>query len=194
MCWSAIGRAKLMMIGSPTPTVAPLTGLKVGGTNGGAPVNGSGFWPTTGPVGAATEVAGAPAAGVAGGTAGAGADGAPGDGGGAAGVGGGGTASGAPAGGGGARGGRGGGRVGGRRHRERDAGGSRRRRVAWRRRSRGVYCWRRRGRGLRVGERNTAAQHERSCHSHCGARSGQRTRGPTRHLYPSKSRSQPSMQ
>src|SRR3984957_17037190 len=102
MCWSAIGRAKLMMIGSPTPTVAPLTGLKVGGTNGGAPVNGSGFWPTTGPVGAATEVAGAPAAGVAGGTAGAGADGSPGDGGGAAGWGGGGTASGTPAGAGGA--------------------------------------------------------------------------------------------
>src|ERR1700744_5655317 len=58
MCWSAIGRAKLMMIGSPTPTVEPLTGLKVGGTNGGEPVNGSGFCPTTGPVGAACVVAG----------------------------------------------------------------------------------------------------------------------------------------
>src|SRR5258708_36747452 len=91
MCWSAIGRPKLMMIGSPTPTVEPLTGLKVGGTNGGAPVNGSGFWPTTGPVGAA--------AGVAGGTAGAGANGSPGGGGGASGLAGGGTASG-PAGGG----------------------------------------------------------------------------------------------
>src|SRR3984957_1462752 len=94
MCWSAIGRAKLMMIGSPTPTVEPLTGLKVGGTNGGAPVNGCGFWPPTGPVGAA--------AGVAGGTAGAGADGSPGSGGGAAGLGGGGTASGSAGGGGGA--------------------------------------------------------------------------------------------
>src|ERR1700729_1863529 len=102
MCWAATGPAKLMMIPSPTPTVAPLTGLKVGGTNGGAPVNGSGFWPTTGPVGAATEVAGAPAAGVAGGTAGAGADRSPGDGGGAAGLGGGGTASGSAGGGGGA--------------------------------------------------------------------------------------------
>src|ERR1700760_3410233 len=108
MCWSAIGRAKLMMIGSPTPTVAPLTGLKVGGTNGGEPVNGSGFWPTTGPVGAAAWVAGAPGApgevavpgaaavpGVAavpGGTAGAGANGSPGTSGGAAGLAGGGTA------------------------------------------------------------------------------------------------------
>ena len=51
-----------MMIGSPTPTVEPLTGLKVGGTNGGGPVNGSGFCPTTGPDGVA-------AAGTAGGTA-----------------------------------------------------------------------------------------------------------------------------
>src|ERR1700733_14130734 len=103
MCWSAIGRAKLMMIGSPTPTVAPLTGLKVGGTNGGAPVNGSGFWPTTGPVGAAAWVAGAPGAPAGlGGTAGAGADGSPGDGGTAAGLGDGGTASGSAGGGGGA--------------------------------------------------------------------------------------------
>src|ERR1700722_20281751 len=106
MCWSAIGRAKLMMIGSPTPTVVPLTGLKVGGTNGGAPVNGSGFWPTTGPVGAAAWVAGAPGApgvpGVPGGTAGAGADGSPGGGGTAAGLGDGGTASGSAGGGGGA--------------------------------------------------------------------------------------------
>src|ERR1700759_2258309 len=104
MCWSAIGRAKLMMIGSPTPTVAPLTGLKVGGTNGGAPVNGSGFWPTTGPVGAAAGVAGVPAVpgvagvpgvpGVAGGTAAAGANGSPGDGGTAAGLGRRGTANG----------------------------------------------------------------------------------------------------
>src|SRR5271167_119034 len=97
MCWLAIGRAKLMMIGSPTPTVAPLTGLKVGGTNGGAPVNGSGFWPTTGPVGAAAGVAGE-----AGGTTGAGANGSPGGDGGAAGLGGGGTASGSAGGGGGA--------------------------------------------------------------------------------------------
>src|SRR5277367_6023517 len=80
-----------MMIGSPTPTVEPPTGLKVGGTNGGAPVNGSGFWPTTGPEGEA--------AGVAGGTAGGGANGSPGGGGGATGLGGG-TASGAPGGGG----------------------------------------------------------------------------------------------
>src|SRR5882762_7709325 len=75
-----------MMIGSPTPTVEPLTGLKVGGTNGGAPVNGSGFWPTTGPVGAA--------AGAAGGTAAGGANGSPGVGGGATGLAGGATASG----------------------------------------------------------------------------------------------------
>src|SRR5271168_3524255 len=93
MCWSAIGRAKLMMIGSPTPTVAPLTGLKVGGTNGGAPVNGSGFWPTTGPVGAAAGVAGVP-----GGTTAAGANGSPGGDGGAAGLAGGGGGAGAPGG------------------------------------------------------------------------------------------------
>src|SRR5437660_1037431 len=94
MRWSAIGRAKLMMIGSPTPTVAPLTGLNVGGTNGAAPVNGSGFWPTTGPAGAA-------AAGEAGGTAGCGAMGSTGAGGGATGLGGG-TASGSAGKGGGA--------------------------------------------------------------------------------------------
>src|SRR6201995_4302996 len=34
-----------MMIGSATPTVDPLTGLKVGGTNGGWPGKGSRFWP-----------------------------------------------------------------------------------------------------------------------------------------------------
>ena len=34
----AIGRAKLMMIGLATPTIEPLTGLKVGGANTGSPV------------------------------------------------------------------------------------------------------------------------------------------------------------
>src|SRR6185312_10922895 len=47
---SAIGTAKLMMIGLPTPTIDPLTGLNVGGRNGGAPVNGVGSCPATGPV------------------------------------------------------------------------------------------------------------------------------------------------
>src|SRR5271156_589911 len=42
-----------MMIGSPTPTVEPLTGLNVGGTNGGSPANGAGFCPATGPDGTA---------------------------------------------------------------------------------------------------------------------------------------------
>ena len=41
----AIGRAKLMMIGLATPTIAPFTGLNDGGANTGSPVNGSGFWP-----------------------------------------------------------------------------------------------------------------------------------------------------
>src|SRR5947209_6878190 len=78
---SAIARPKLMMIGSATPTVAPLTGLKVGGTNGGEPVNGSGFCPTTGPDGAVAGVAAGPPGGVAAGPAGGTASGAPGCGG-----------------------------------------------------------------------------------------------------------------
>lgn len=47
---SAIGRWKLMMIGWATPTIEPLTGVNVGGRNGGWPVKGSGFWPAAGPV------------------------------------------------------------------------------------------------------------------------------------------------
>src|ERR1700757_4406774 len=102
-----------MMIGSPTPTVEPLTGLKVGGTNGGSPVNGCGFCPTTGPgatpagvtPGAPGSVNGSPGAAGGAGTAGGGGGGAASAsaaGGGAGGSAGGGGASTAGAGGGGA--------------------------------------------------------------------------------------------
>src|SRR4051812_30093289 len=49
IAWSPIGTAKLMMIGLATPTIDPLTGLKVGGRNGASPTNGDGSWPATGP-------------------------------------------------------------------------------------------------------------------------------------------------
>src|ERR1700722_19142857 len=93
-----------MMIGSPTPTVEPLTGLNVGGTNGGSPTNGAGFCPVTGPAGTLAGTAGAGANGLPG-AGGGGAKGSPGAGGGGAtsGLAGGGGASGsAGAGGGGA--------------------------------------------------------------------------------------------
>src|SRR4051812_18800086 len=49
IAWSAIGTWKLMMIGLATPTMEPLTGLNVGGRNGGSPVNGVGSCPAAGP-------------------------------------------------------------------------------------------------------------------------------------------------
>src|ERR1700744_6145845 len=92
-----------MMIGSPTPTVEPLTGLNVGGTNGGSPVNGAGFCPVTGPAGTAAGTAAGGANGLPG-AGGGGAKGSPGAGAGGAtsGLAGGGGASGSAGAGGGA--------------------------------------------------------------------------------------------
>src|SRR5271168_1351155 len=52
---------KLMMIGWPTPTVEPPTGVNRGGPNGATPVNGVGFCPAAGP--AATGTAPRPGSG-----------------------------------------------------------------------------------------------------------------------------------
>src|ERR1700737_3676269 len=64
---SAIVRWKLRMIGSPTPTVEPLTGLNVGGTNGGSPTNGAGVCPAAGPAGPAARAPGGGGTGAPGG-------------------------------------------------------------------------------------------------------------------------------
>ena len=101
---SAIGTAKLMMIGLATPTIDPLSGLNVGGRNGGVPVNGVGFCPAAVPSGITEGAASGSAAGGASGGTAAGSAG----GGGASGSAGGGAANGS-AGGGGATGSTGGG-------------------------------------------------------------------------------------
>ncbi len=65
---------KLMMIGWPTPTVAPPFGTKFGVPNGAVPVNGVGFCPTAGPAATGTApspgICGKPKGGGAGGSAG----------------------------------------------------------------------------------------------------------------------------
>src|SRR6478752_7703014 len=86
-----------MMIGLATPTIEPLSGLKVGGANTGSPTYGVGFWPAGVPCGAGIAT-------------GCGARGSRGGGGGASGsTGGGGAARGSTGGGGAARGSTGGG-------------------------------------------------------------------------------------